>query len=608
MAIASQTAYERFILAAEVAGLRVRANGTKAMIQCPAHDDQDPSLSVTKIEGQVLIHCHAGCATADILAALGLTTRDLFDDPIGVTYTYTDLNGTATRYVHRTPGKRFRQSGATATRPQLYHLPAVTAAIARGDPVYLTEGEKDVHALETLGVTATTSPMGASNWAKVDATPLAGAHVVIVPDRDEAGRRYAEEATQTLRGLGCQVEIRLAKVGKDAADHVAAGYGVDELAQAPTPASPVEKLLPLLDWHALFDPENEGERWIVEPLLAEGRHTALFSKPKAGKSLLVLEVAVQVSRGWPVLGIKPGRAYRVLYVDFENDPRGDLRERLDAMEVGPDDLANLCYLSFPSLAKLDTPEGALQLAAAVEHYNCEVVVIDTVSRAVGGEENSNDTWLAFDRNTGAALKAAGVALLRLDHSGKDPAKGMRGGSAKYSYIDAAWQLVATGETVIELECTDHRMPIDSDRLTLVRETYPNLHHRIAAGHERAGLDSRQKQVDERLDQLGVPLDVGRIVASRALREAGYEARNTVVAAVVKARKKRAQHLSGTGGDRGEKTPVGTPVPAPPKGGGARGQVDLSRTGPEQGVCPTCDEPTDDHLPGCPNNPRRSENR
>ena len=55
------------------------------------------------------------------------------------------------------------------------------------------------------------------------------------------------------------------------------------------------------------------------------------------------------------------RPRRVLYVDFENDPRGDIRARLDAMEIGPDQLTNLCYLSYPSLAKLDTPTVAVDL-------------------------------------------------------------------------------------------------------------------------------------------------------------------------------------------------------------------------------------------------------
>jgi CHC2 zinc finger len=46
---------------------------------CPAHDDQDPSLSITEGDnGRVLLHCFAGCDERAILQAMGLTFRDLF--------------------------------------------------------------------------------------------------------------------------------------------------------------------------------------------------------------------------------------------------------------------------------------------------------------------------------------------------------------------------------------------------------------------------------------------------------------------------------------------------------------------------------------------------
>jgi hypothetical protein len=50
---------------------------------CPAHDDRSPSLSVREAdEGRVLLYCHAGCDTEDVLAAVGLTMTDLFAKPL----------------------------------------------------------------------------------------------------------------------------------------------------------------------------------------------------------------------------------------------------------------------------------------------------------------------------------------------------------------------------------------------------------------------------------------------------------------------------------------------------------------------------------------------
>lgn len=58
---------------------RVRRCGDRAwMACCPAHDDRSPSLKITDVGERLLIHCHAGCAPADIVAAVGLELADLF--------------------------------------------------------------------------------------------------------------------------------------------------------------------------------------------------------------------------------------------------------------------------------------------------------------------------------------------------------------------------------------------------------------------------------------------------------------------------------------------------------------------------------------------------
>lgn len=47
--------------------------------RCPAHDDRDPSLSITeKDDGTILIHCHAGCGALEVLSAVGLEWGALY--------------------------------------------------------------------------------------------------------------------------------------------------------------------------------------------------------------------------------------------------------------------------------------------------------------------------------------------------------------------------------------------------------------------------------------------------------------------------------------------------------------------------------------------------
>jgi hypothetical protein len=58
---------------------KVKKSGKGYTACCPAHTDKGPSLSVREgDDGRVLLHCFAGCATADVVAALGLTMADLF--------------------------------------------------------------------------------------------------------------------------------------------------------------------------------------------------------------------------------------------------------------------------------------------------------------------------------------------------------------------------------------------------------------------------------------------------------------------------------------------------------------------------------------------------
>lgn len=58
----------------------VRKTGAASWVaKCPAHEDKRPSLSITETpDGRILLHDHAGCASADVLAAVGLGFADLF--------------------------------------------------------------------------------------------------------------------------------------------------------------------------------------------------------------------------------------------------------------------------------------------------------------------------------------------------------------------------------------------------------------------------------------------------------------------------------------------------------------------------------------------------
>jgi putative DNA primase/helicase len=58
---------------------KVRRTGAGWTALCAAHDDREPSLSISEgDDGLILLYCHAGCPTESVLRALDMTFRDLF--------------------------------------------------------------------------------------------------------------------------------------------------------------------------------------------------------------------------------------------------------------------------------------------------------------------------------------------------------------------------------------------------------------------------------------------------------------------------------------------------------------------------------------------------
>src|SRR5690606_30344497 len=82
MTTPSEYAFDRVCRAVEErTGRPVRGGGANRMAICPAHDDNDPSLSITRSHDRALVNCQAGCDIDAILTEIGLTRADLFDQP-----------------------------------------------------------------------------------------------------------------------------------------------------------------------------------------------------------------------------------------------------------------------------------------------------------------------------------------------------------------------------------------------------------------------------------------------------------------------------------------------------------------------------------------------
>ncbi len=321
-------------------GVARTSRGVRAI--CPVHEgpDSDPSLDVdVGDDGRVLLNCRSGnCSAEAIVEKLGLQLRDLFPagsvltpvtspskrprsgsypdpDALGAmfakqvggkqtSYDYVDAAGELVGRVYRFEleqgGKQFRQGrcengrwyaeAMPSPRP-LYRLPQ----LLQGDvavPVFVVEGEKCADAVAELGLLATTSSQGAQSPDKSGWSYLEGRKVVILPDQDEPGARYADKVLWLAQQAGAEAVGILRLDGLDAGGDVVdwirarrdAGADLDAIATElqqlaekaltatpaePAPPDPVEGYTPF-PLHALPDAcrrmaEEGGTAHSVDP-------------------------------------------------------------------------------------------------------------------------------------------------------------------------------------------------------------------------------------------------------------------------------------------------------------------------------------------------------
>lgn len=330
----------------------VRKSGGGFMARCPAHDDGKASLSISPGRDQpVLLHCHANCDPEDILGKLGLTWADLTnpkpraDDgtwtPVGpavAVYSYRDETGQLLFEVCRTVNKDFRQrvpdpSAKGGYRWRLgdvrrvpYRLPQLIEAVRDDRPVWVCEGEKDVHTLESLGQAATCNPGGAGKWREEYAEFFRDASVLIAADKDDPGRAHARQVAAALGQVAREIVIVEAADGcKDVTDHINAGHPLAEMPTTWSSAEPAKVELAQDLWEFLSTPDEEFD-WLVPGLLERGDRLILTGFEGLGKSMLIRQLAVAIAAGvHPFRERTRTEPKRVLLIDCENTPRQSRR-------------------------------------------------------------------------------------------------------------------------------------------------------------------------------------------------------------------------------------------------------------------------------------------
>lgn len=293
----------------------VRNVGGYFMARCPAHEDREASLSIKPGDTQpIILMCHAGCQTEDILSALDLTWRDISlpeeerptDEewtpagPASAVYDYSDEHGALLFQVLRVPqpggGKTFRQRRPDPlaktgwkwklgdVKRVLYRLPQLIAALENGETVWICEGEKDVHALVTLGFAATCNSGGAGKWLDEYTDHFVDAHVRIIADCDTPGQAHARTIADSIVEIAGSVTILEPVIGKDISEHLSKGKTLDELVVTwKSERDPITVLAQ--DLHEFLAVEDPATSWVVPGLIERGDRLVWTGYEGLGKAL-----------------------------------------------------------------------------------------------------------------------------------------------------------------------------------------------------------------------------------------------------------------------------------------------------------------------------------
>ena len=488
------------------------------------HGDKNPSLSISDgDDGKPLFKCHSGCDQHELFAAIrdyGLLPDIEKREPLASIkplpalqapvldqeWVYVDEDGeplfvkqrfkTGTakgkdyKLVSIGPdgAKRYSMSG---TRLVPYRFPELLNAKTAGRTIFLTEGEKAADALVSIGVIATSAHAGSGSWPEEITQYFAGAVVIMVPDNDLAGWKYAHKVAaalvpvvKSLRILDLPVEdptddawewvnvlggtrqelVELAKVSPlvASADDVTVPARLVAPTETVSPVQPqtsaanvhqetdkTYKPFKIESWQSVKD---EPVNWLIEGVIPEKSFVALYGPPASFKSFIAMDIAECIASGRPWLGKEINGTGPVLYIAGEG--HGGIGARIAAIKQ---------HHNTPDEAQVYVVRSQINLRSSVEDFtnlilaidelvqqlgvDLRMIVIDTLARAFGGgNENSSDDMGAFIQATGKIQNRYKCSLMLLHHAGKDTTKGLRGHSSLLGAVDTQMEIIRFPQT------------------------------------------------------------------------------------------------------------------------------------------------------------------
>lgn len=511
-----------------------RANASGWQMKCPAHSDRNPSLSLGQNPDlHALLYCQAGCTTDAVLAAVGLTRRDLYplrdndrqQDPVVATYSYVDEQGQLLYQVLRTANKAFRQRRPDPDQPGkwiwrmdqvrrvLYRLPLLAEAIRQSQTIYVVEGEKDVHTLEGRGQVATCNPGGAGKWRPNFTDCLRGAHVIVVADRNEVGYRHARAVAASLRPLAASLTLVQPATGTDITDHLTAGLELDAVllldietpGVAGSPDGGAAEPVSGPPGAGAADTADGGEagggprlrltpassfkmrkvQWVWADRMPLGEICLIPGREGIGKSTFLAWLAAQVTRG-TLPGIYHDQPRAVLYAASEDAWDYTVVPRLFAAGADLDLVYRVDVVEDSGIpGKLTLPTHCRLIPDKAEECKAAILMCDPILSNISEKLNPNQarelrTALEPLRDAAEQAKIAVAALAHFNKARDVDVSTMVSGSRAWVEVARATIAIARDERETDGGEKETWQVLTQTKNNLGRLDLPSLEYRVVS--------------------------------------------------------------------------------------------------------------------------------
>ena len=343
----------------------------------------------------------------------------------------------------------------------LYNLPAV----ARSPEIVLCEGEKCADALQAAGIVATTA-MGGSNAPaeQTDWAPLQGRKVLIWPDNDDTGHKYAERAKEAvLRAGALSASILRVPSGRpakwDAADAARDGEDLPTLMrQMRGDTAEAERLgtpssAPFQSWKVIDARSIPPRQFLYGNHYIRKFASVTVAPGGLGKSTLVLAECIAMATGRPILDIRPKQRCKVVYFNAE-DPFDEIQRRVLAIcehhGVPQEDLAGWLFTASGRDVELimsrgDSGDIVEPVFGLIERF-CEAEAIDVAAfdplANMTDAPETNDAFRRLGKRLSQMADRLNISVELVHHTrklngGEATVEDSRGGSALIGAVRAA---------------------------------------------------------------------------------------------------------------------------------------------------------------------------